>query len=332
MQKILQLISITAIATTVLKTANAQTVSTFESLNLTPNSYWDGAASPGGATFTDGNAVFPNVYDSSFFYWASGWAYSNMQDSITSGFTNNYSAITAAGFNGSNNYAVGNLNPIINLNATAIGKVVNGFYVTNTTFAALSMRDGDAFAKKFGGITGNDPDWYKLTIIKWFGGAMTNDSVEFYLADYRFVNNAQDYIIKTWQWVDLTSLGNVDSLQMTLSSSDMGSFGMNTPAFFCIDNFTTADSPLSINDAIITDNVNVYPNPAKEALTIDLRQNLTNYVANIISVYDVTGRKMMMNKIYDGCSSISVEQLPAGVYTVVINDGVKDIKKPFVKE
>lgn len=67
MQKILQLISITVIATTVLKTANAQTVSTFESLSLSPNSYWDGAASPGGATFTDGNAIFPNVYDSSFF-------------------------------------------------------------------------------------------------------------------------------------------------------------------------------------------------------------------------------------------------------------------------
>lgn len=332
MQKILQLISITVIATTVLKTANAQTVSTFESLSLSPNSYWDGAASPGGATFTDGNAIFPNVYDSSFFYWTSGWAYSNMQDSTTAGFTNNYSAITASGVNGSNNYVVGNLNPIVNFNSSAMGKVVNGFYITNTTFAALSMRDGDAFAKKFGGITGNDPDWYKLTIRKWFGGVITNDSVEFYLADYRFVNNAQDYIIKTWQWVDLTSLGNVDSLQMILSSSDMGSFGMNTPAFFCIDNLTTADSPLSINDAINTDKVNVYPNPAKEALTIDLKQNLTNYVANIISVYDVTGRKMMMNKIYNGCSSISVEQLPAGVYTVVINDGVKDIKKPFVKE
>lgn len=332
MQKILQLISITAIATTVLKTANAQTVSTFESLSLSPNSYWDGAASPGGVSFTDGNAIFPNVYDSTFFYWASGWAYSNMQDSTTAAFINNYSAITASGFNGSNNYAVGNLNPIINLNATAMGKVVNGFYITNTTFAALSMRDGDAFSKKFGGITGNDPDWYKLTIRKWFGGVMTNDSVEFYLADYRFVNNAQDYILKTWQWVDLTSLGNVDSLQMTLSSTDMGSFGMNTPSFFCIDNFITAANPLSINDEITTDNIHLYPNPAKEILTIDIHHKKSRNTTNIISVYDVTGRKMMMNNIYNGHSRISVQQLSAGVYTVVVNDGVKDIKKLFVKE
>jgi hypothetical protein len=37
-----------------------------------------------------------------------------------------------------------------------------GVYVTNTTYAYNSMRDGDMFAKKFGGPTGNDPDWYKL--------------------------------------------------------------------------------------------------------------------------------------------------------------------------
>lgn len=331
MQKILQLISITAIATTVLKTANAQTVSTFESLSLSPNSYWDGATSPGGAIFTDGNAIFPNVYDSTFFYWTSGWAYSNMQDSTTAGFINNYSAITASGFNGSNNYAVGNLNPIVNLNATAMGKVVNGFYITNTTFAALSMRDGDAFSKKFGGITGNDPDWYKLTIRKWFGGVMTNDSVEFYLADYRFVNNAQDYIIKTWQWVDLTSLGNVDSLQMTLSSTDVGSFGMNTPAFFCIDNFTTADSPLSIHDVIGKNNVLLYPNPAREMLNVDFPHNHKSNTTNIISVYDVTGRRVAIYETNNSHSSISVEQLPLGVYTVVVNDGAKEIKKLFTK-
>ena len=36
--------------------------------------------------------------------------------------------------------------------------------LTNTTFAALSMRDGDAFAKQFGGVSGDDPDWFLLTI------------------------------------------------------------------------------------------------------------------------------------------------------------------------
>ncbi|HWB64128.1 MAG TPA: DUF4465 domain-containing protein, partial [Chitinophagales bacterium] len=88
---------------------------------------------------------------------------------------------------------------------------------------------------------GNDPDWFKLTVKAWYNGTLKNAAVDFYLADYRFSNNTQDYIVRDWRWVDLTSLGNVDSLAFFLSSSDTGSFGMNTPAYYCIDNFTTAD-------------------------------------------------------------------------------------------
>jgi hypothetical protein len=34
------------------------------------------------------------------------------------------------------------------------------------------MRDGDGFGKKFGGTTGMDPDWFKLTIKGYSGGAL----------------------------------------------------------------------------------------------------------------------------------------------------------------
>ena len=65
-----------------------------------------------------------------------------------------------------------------------MGKVIDGMYVTNGTYAYLSMLNGDAYAKKFGGVSGNDPDWFKLTIRKWYNGILANDSVTFYLADY----------------------------------------------------------------------------------------------------------------------------------------------------
>jgi hypothetical protein len=223
-------------------TAKAQTVSTFESLPLGQDTFWNGSEMPNGTYFQDGNGVFPNFYSPDFGgYWGGGWAYSSMRDSTTAGFTNLYSAITGIGFDGSQNYAVGTFNPLINVSPAAIGKVVSGFYITNATYAALSMRDGDAFAKKFGGDSGNDPDWFKITLRSYFQGALSQDSVDMYLADFRFMDNDSDYILKTWEWVDLTSLGNTDSLQIYLSSSDNGAFGMNTPAYFCIDDFTTAD-------------------------------------------------------------------------------------------
>lgn len=243
MQKPLHILIIFVImfvATTPL--ALAQTVSTFESLPLEQDTFWNGSEMPNGTFFSDGNGVFPNFYSSDFGgYWGGGWAYSSMRDSTTAGFTNLYSAITGIGFDGSQNYAVGTFNPIINVNPAAIGKVISGFYITNATYAALSMRDGDAFAKKFGGDSGNDPDWYKITLRSYTHGALSQDSVEMYLADFRFMDNDSDYILKTWEWVDLTSLGNTDSLQILLSSSDNGAFGMNTPAYFCIDDFTTGD-------------------------------------------------------------------------------------------
>jgi hypothetical protein len=231
----------------------AQTVSTFESLSLAPNSYWNGSDLSGG--FSNGNAFFTNDYDTTFFSW-SGFAYSNMKDSTTAGWGNQYSAITASGYNGSANYAVADEygNAKIILTGNAAGKYVEGFYITNSTYAYLSMRDGDMFSKKFGGVTGNDPDWFKLTVKGWLNGNLKSNEVEFYLADFRFADSTEDYIVRDWQWVNLQPLGNVDSIQFFLTSSDTGQWGMNTPAYFCLDNFTTADvanvTPVAANDFV----------------------------------------------------------------------------------
>ncbi|MBK8620921.1 MAG: DUF4465 domain-containing protein [Saprospiraceae bacterium] len=211
----------------------------FEEFNLPENRYQDDAGSDGG--FTNGLVFLPNYYDREFFYWT-GWAVSNVTDKTTPGFGNQYSAIPGSGFNGSKHYVVnsafGNNNMI--LRNEAAGKPVNGMYITNSTYTYFSMKDGDAFAKKFGGITGNDPDFFLLKIKGYSEGNITSDSVNFYLADYRFSDNNQDYIVKTWEWVDLSSLGNVDSLSFELSSSDTGQFGMNTPAYFCADFVVTS--------------------------------------------------------------------------------------------
>lgn len=213
----------------------AQNVSSFEELTLSPNSYWNGfqGANPGG--FSNGNAFFPN--DTSFGYWTGGFAYSNKVDKTTAGYLNDQSAITGKGVLQSQNYIVGQSGSFIKLKNEAIGKAINGFYVTNSTYAYLSMTRGDQFAKIFGGKTGNDPDYFKMSIIGYRNGLVKTDTVHFYLADFRSDDNSKDYIINTWRWVNTLPLGDVDSIKIKLSSSD-NSFGyMNTPAYFCIDNF-----------------------------------------------------------------------------------------------
>ena len=235
-----QLLFTTTLALITNFTLYGQAVSDFEHLTLSPNSYWDGSSEPLGATFTSGDALFLNHYDG---YWSKGFAYSNMQDSTTSGFGNMFATKAFTGHGASSNYAIGKGGAIIKLIGSFSENIATGVYVTNSTYAYNSMRDGDQFSKKFGGSTGDDEDYFKLTIKKWLGGVLTNDSIEFYLADFRFPDNSQDYILKTWEWIDLSSLGRSDSLLFTLSSSDVGSWGMNTPGYFCLDNFTTIFSP-----------------------------------------------------------------------------------------
>ncbi|MCK4822507.1 DUF4465 domain-containing protein, partial [bacterium] len=68
--------------------------------------------------------------------------------------------------------------------------------------------------------------------------------IDFYLADYRFTDNSLDYIVKGWTWLDLSGFGNdVIGLQFALSSSDVGQWGMNTPAYFALDDVTTVPIP-----------------------------------------------------------------------------------------
>ncbi len=307
--------------------AQSQTVATFDSLSLagTDTFYVNYSASGTDVGFNNGLAHFPCVYDASFGgFWSYGFAYSNMTDSVTSSYTNQYSAKTAIGYGGSAKYAVayGNDNKVI-LQGAAMGNRVSGFYVTNNTYAYNSMRDGDGFARKF-----HNGDWFKLTVRAYSGGILKPDSVGMYLANFLYPDSTMNYILRTWQWVNLLPLGNADSLLFTLSSTDNGSFGMNTPAYFCIDNFTTAEShTLQANVAPAAITAKVYPNPTHNSLFIDMSENdaqsatILNAAGNVMSVTEITTQHTEMN----------TATLPAGVYLLQLKGTNKSATLRFIK-
>src|SRR4051812_29208336 len=85
----------------------AQTVATFDTLHLSKADtfYVNYSSSGNDVGFNDGHAHFPCIYDTSYGgIWSTGFAYSNMSDSVTSGYFNQYSAKAAAGYGGSGNY------------------------------------------------------------------------------------------------------------------------------------------------------------------------------------------------------------------------------------
>lgn len=309
--------------------SQAQNVSGFETITLATDTFWNGSDLTKG--FSSGNAYFTNYYDTSFQSW-DGFAVSGKRDSVTPGYMNQYSAITAKGYNGSSNYGVayGGFNPVrIKLSGNAKGKPVSGFYITNSTYAFYAMKNGSAFNKKFGGTSGNDSDWFKISIKGYKkAGSSADTTLDFYLADFRFADNSKDYFVKQWTWVDLSKLGNIDSLDFFFSSSDTaGGFGMNNPGYFCMDNFTTSDIGTGVKEEIRNENVwSIYPNPASDEIHLEGITEETNII-----ITDIAGKEMLRIIIADN-KRIDVSTLQSGLYILKVeSSSMQETKKFFIK-
>jgi hypothetical protein len=208
--------------------------------------------------FASSGAVFNNEF-SDFgggCCWQ-GWAYSQSTDDATPGFGNQHSAIAGSGAGASATYGVaftggvvGSQGPVSRIAFDSEVALV-GAAITNTTYAALSMRDGDAFAKQFGGVSGSDPDYFLLTITGRDAANASTGSVEFALADYRFADDALDYILMDWVFVDLSGLGSVAALEFSLDSSDQAFGFLNTPSYFALDDLAFAPVPEPASAALL---------------------------------------------------------------------------------
>lgn len=300
MKKMLLAVSVFCIQYT-----QAQTVVTFDDLTLAPNSHWNGSDSSGG--FTSGGVYFENSYTG---YWSGGFIYSNTNDVTTAGYTNDFSAFTGTGGNGSANYSVNYGNSSIDFGTE---KVISSIQLTNSTYAAISMRDGDAFGKVFGSVNGadgnpdgtNGEDFFRLLIVGRDEQSAVTDTVVFYLADFRFPNNTQDYIVNTWQTVDLSSLGEIQFLEFELESSDIGTWGINTPAYFALDNITYGTA--SVNKLNLAKQ-EVYPNPTSGKFTVKSG-------SGEISVHSLTG-ELVFSQTTNGTQEIDLSALQSGTYIV----------------
>jgi hypothetical protein len=209
-------------------TAGHAAVATFDDLALASDSAFNPSMD---STFNSGDAAFVYNWNETYNCCWSGFTYSNMTGTTTAGSSNQFSAITGGGVNGSANYGIANpgSSSVSRINF-ASATVVEGAYFTNTTYAYLSMRDGDAFAKQF-----SLNDFFTLTVTGLDAFDSVTNSVNISLA--RDAN-----LVDAWIWNDLMPLGEVYALEFSLSSSDVGAFGMNTPAYFAIDNLTTVSA------------------------------------------------------------------------------------------
>lgn len=192
-----------------------------------------------GNAYSEGGIDFAYTYSESeyegvvYLSWT-GFVVSNNKDKSTAGFGNQYSVYGDGGQGGSKQFGVCHITsdnaPQYGSFSFAGGAVyeIDHLYVNNSTYAALSMRDGDDYAKKFAA-----GDWFKLTATGYDADDKETASKELFLADY---TAGKSQILSNWTKVPLASLGKVNKVVFTLSSTDSGERGMNTPAYVCVDN------------------------------------------------------------------------------------------------
>lgn len=205
---------------------------TFDDLSLAPDSAFD----PGYTTaFTSGSAVFDHDAPYGDCCW-SGFTYSNRTDTTTPGYLNDMAAYTGTGVGaGQDNYAVGHANATLRFGGQSL---VQSAYFTNTTYAYLAMVEGnDGNQTPFIKGPFGEGDFFTLTV----NGLDANDQIISSIDVPLAVGAA---VLSDWAQFDLAGLGAVFGLNFTLASSDSGQFGINTPAYFAMDNIQVAAVPV----------------------------------------------------------------------------------------
>jgi hypothetical protein len=101
----------------------------------------------------------------------------------------------------------------------------------------------------------------------------------------------------------------VDSLQFRLYSSDTNAFGIKTPLYFCMDDFTTNESlGVRPQTGIIA---KVFPNPVQSNLNIELANN--SDIQNL-TLLDMSGRVVLVQSNLSKSTSIDMSAMAPGGY------------------
>lgn len=219
----------------------------FEDVSLGQSGYYDGSDKSGMLEngsyikhIRSSQAIFVNEYAESAWggYWK-GFAVSSLTDTLTAGYTNQYSCMaTSAVSKFGLAYASSGDSAVILLQAvdkTEAMEVLRprSLMITNSVYAYRSISEGDAYSKKFA-----EGDWFKVTI-RGYNDTQVSGEVDVYLADYR---GGKKVLIRDWTAVDLRKLGIADRMVLIFDSSDKSAGWINTPAYACIDNIEIAYS------------------------------------------------------------------------------------------
>lgn len=213
-------------------------IATFDDLYLDTDSHWCGDVDDEDymqGSFFSGSFEFNNLYMADWDSWAFFGYANHTATSFSSLTTDQWNSAVGHGVDESANYGVVYVSPYMGktlstLTNTDEGQAVPGMYVTNSAWVVDAILHGDGMSEAFGE---GDLLTLKLTGKKADGSTST---MEIPLADYRAADAKDRWYLDTWQWVDLSPLGDVTEMEWDITSSKTNSYGITTPTYVCVDN------------------------------------------------------------------------------------------------
>lgn len=195
-----------------------------------------------------------------------------------------------------------------------------GIYVCNAPWGYYGCTVGDGFAQPLA----EEGGYYKVT----FNGVnieeQTTKSIDFYLAERRYsdrngdgvINDADSFTLDHWAWCDLSEMGEIHTLYITMDSSDKGDYGMNTATLVCLDGLTVV-APTGAVNSITSDADHIYA--ADDNLYLTLSE------AQLVTLYTTTGTLAYSTTVGAGSHIVYIGHLDSGVYFVRHNGGCDKI-------
>lgn len=190
--------------------------------------------------------------------------------------------------------------------------MAKGMYVTNHPWAYYNVTEGDgATARKLD----QEGDYLKLIVTGKLNSEVVG-KVEFTLAEFK---NGALSVVKDWRWFDLSPLGEVEEMYFTIDGTDVGSWGLNTASYVCMDLITVEEVP-SEPTAVEENSDNADAKAFRVKSTIyGIPEGAQVYVYNL-------GGQLIINQTVNGGSITLPTAAPYYITKIVTESGVQTVR------
>lgn len=217
---------------------------------------------------------------------------------------------------------VANPEPVISPAGTIA--LCNGNPVTldaGSSFATYSWNTGATASN----VTAATPGTYTVTVTNTYGCEGVSTPVNVIASTVPVISQNLDTLVSTaavsYQWnLNGSPIAGANSQQYVPVAS--GNYTVTiTTTYGCVE--TSSSFPVvltSVGSSLDDGTFNVYPNPARDVLNVNLNQNISEEVR--ISIYDLSGKEIFAQTAFHGNASdwsINVNTFPAGFYILTVN-------------